>query len=408
MAILGRGFPIPPKILPTAPQPQTTVTLDATAGYAGASGALVNGNAGNCIIVAAKTNGGTNTITNVTYGAATLSLIGFIPSNNGTSGGVAMYGKLGSLPTGSNTVTVTGGPPIWAGATTYGGVSSIGTAVTAFGNSSSGIIAVANTTASSLIVAATSYGGNNGGGTFTAGPSSTIRWQEDINNTDAAGNGMFEDQASLGTGKTTLLSWTNSAGADWWGMVAVELLPVTSGVPVNVTGVTATVTVAAVNGTVTEAIPGTVSTVAAAAVAGTVTESIPGVAAAVTVTANPGGAGSTGVTGPTGTVTVSAVAGTVTISPAGVASAVTVTPIAGTVVETITGTTATDTVAAQAGTVKVNPQGTVSNVNAAANNGTAVVNIPGTAATVTATAIAGTVNVTTPGVASNVNVVANP
>ena len=167
-----------------------TVARDTTAGFAGASGALVNNNASNAIVVAAETNGNTNTTTSVTYGAASLSFLAYIPSDAQSAGGVALWGKIGGLPTGSNTVTVTGGPPEWCGAATYTGADSFGTAVTNFGSGSSGSAVVTGTTTGGIVVSASSYGTS---GTFTATSPASLCWSELINSNSAAGNGMMED-----------------------------------------------------------------------------------------------------------------------------------------------------------------------------------------------------------------------
>ena len=199
------------------------VALDATNSAASSSFSLTNSAAGNAIIVTGETLGtGTNTITSVTYGAVTLSLLGFLLSNNSGSGGVALYGKVGGLPTGANTVTVNGGPPEWCGAATYTGVASIGTAVTNFGSSNTGTATVTGTTSGGMVVAGSCFGGGAGGGTFTATSPATLRWQQNVNANSGAGNGCMVDRAS--SGGSDAVGWTNSQ-SDFWAEIAVELLP---------------------------------------------------------------------------------------------------------------------------------------------------------------------------------------
>lgn len=198
------------------------VALDVATGFAAASGSHTNSAAGNAIIVAGSALGASNSITNVTYGAATLSLLGYIRSNNGTVGGIALYGKIGGLPTGSNTVTVTGGPAQWCGAATYTGAGSFGTAVTAFGSASSGSAVVTGTTTDGIVVAGISYGAS---GTFTATSPASLLWSELIDSNSGAGNGMMENQTSAGGGGSSTIAWSNNTGPDFWGQVAVEIIP---------------------------------------------------------------------------------------------------------------------------------------------------------------------------------------
>lgn len=204
------------------------VAFDAS-GSSGAGGTctLVNSAAGNAIVVAGESLGtGSNTITSVTYGAVTIPLLGFLLSGNVGSGGIALYGKIGGLPTGSNTVTVNGGPPEWCGAATYTGAASFGTAVTNFNGSgaTSGSAVVTGTTSGGIVVAGTCFGGGSGGGTFSATSPATLRWQQNVNANSGAGNGMMEDQASNGGSVT--IAWTNSvATGDIWTEIAVEILP---------------------------------------------------------------------------------------------------------------------------------------------------------------------------------------
>lgn len=198
------------------------VALDAATGFAAASGSHTNSAAGNAIVVAANALGASNSITSVTYGAASLSFLGYIASNNGTVGGIALYGKIGGLPTGSNTVTASGGPPEWCGAATYTGAGSFGTAVTGFGSATSGSVIVTGTTTGGIVVSGTSYGAS---GVFAATSPASLLWSELIDSNSGAGNGMMEHQTSAGGGASSTIAWSNGTGPDFWGQVAVEIKP---------------------------------------------------------------------------------------------------------------------------------------------------------------------------------------
>lgn len=160
------------------------------------------------------------------------------------------------------------------------------------------------------------------------------------------------------------------AGAWWAAVVAAFQPPATT---VTVTGVTATVTVAAVAGTVTETMVGTTATVTASAVAGTVTETIVGVTSTVSASA-PAGAANITMASTTATVSVSAIAGIVQSSMTGVTASVIAAAIAGTVTEFIAGVPANVSVSAIAGTpIYANTViGATANVSVAAIAGTVV------------------------------------
>jgi hypothetical protein len=118
------------------------VTFD-TAGPSSAGTAFTTGpgtwtavNNGNGIIVGVTTfTGSTNVVTGVTYGGVTVPFLGFVRANNGTAGGVALYGLTGpTCPTGSNTVSVavSDANNHNAGSVTVTGAGSLGAVVTAF------------------------------------------------------------------------------------------------------------------------------------------------------------------------------------------------------------------------------------------------------------------------------------
>ena len=70
--------------------------------------AHINSAAGNALLVGVNYDAGTTALaTAVTYGGVALSRLGTIPGNNAGPGGCDLWGRIGGLPTGSNTVSVT-------------------------------------------------------------------------------------------------------------------------------------------------------------------------------------------------------------------------------------------------------------------------------------------------------------
>jgi hypothetical protein len=190
-------------------------------------------NSGNCVVAGfIWSAAAANPVTAVTYGGVTLPLItsqltGF------PGGGFALYGQFGAtVPTGSNTVSVTyttGGGDVIASSVSASGVGGFGTPVSGTSNAGTSFtVALPSTTAGGLIVVGTSYGGGSGGGTFSGTNSVTIRWSKAVSGTSPADNGACGTVASTGAAQTVGIS--DSAGADWFAMAAVELLP-TGGAP---------------------------------------------------------------------------------------------------------------------------------------------------------------------------------
>lgn len=173
--------------------------------------------------------GGTNPYTGVSYGGTSLSLIAAVASDNQTSGGVALYGVVSnSLPTGANNVVISGGNSSlqWSGAGSYSGAGSLSAGNTAFGVATTGTgnsISVPSTTTGGRVVSTTCFGGQ-GITAFTATSPATKRWQNLASNASGSGTGMLEDEASVGGGSATAIAWT-SDGSDWFGQVAVEIIP---------------------------------------------------------------------------------------------------------------------------------------------------------------------------------------
>lgn len=188
-------------------------------------------NNGNAIVVGCTSyTGSANTITGVTYGGVALTFLGFVQGGSGGAGGIALYGKVGGLPTGANTVSVafTGGGNVNAGSISFTGAGSLGTAVTAAssGSAASVTCSVANTTTGGMIAAAASYGGTQLN-TFSGTNSVTVRWQHPGTTNTGADNGVGGTVASTGGGASQTVGFSDT-GSDYWGLAAVEVQPATS------------------------------------------------------------------------------------------------------------------------------------------------------------------------------------
>lgn len=186
-------------------------------------------NNGNAIVVGVTIyNGSTNTVTSVTYGGVALTFLGFVPGDNQSAGGVAMYGKVGGLPTGANTVSVafSDGANHNAGSISFTNAGGFGTAVTNFASATSVTASVANTVTGGMIAAAASYGGTSLN-TFSGTNSVTVRWQHAGSTNTGADNGVGGTVPSTGGGAAQTVGFTDT-GTDYWGIVAVEVQPATS------------------------------------------------------------------------------------------------------------------------------------------------------------------------------------
>jgi hypothetical protein len=227
-----------------APASSTVVLADAVgpAGGAGTSftaspGTWTHINNGNGILIGITIlTGAVNTVTGVTYGGVTIPFLGFINSAGGSTGGIALYGLVGStVPVGSNTVSVTfsdAGSNHNAGSVSVSGAGSLGAPVTAVSAGSTGSISVSvpGTTAGGLIVATACFGGGSGGAVFSGTNNVTVRWQHDNGTGTAADNGVEGTVSSVGGAQTVGFS---SNMNDSWGIVAVEVLPAAGGGPVS-------------------------------------------------------------------------------------------------------------------------------------------------------------------------------
>lgn len=205
------------------------VAIDHAVGLSSSTGALVNSAAGNGIVVlCCSGSADDNVITGVKYGAVDLILMGWVQANDDGAGGVTMYGKIGGLPTGSNTVDVTGFRD-WAGATTYVNADTFGDVVTKFYDTyADGSLTIPDTVDGGMVVTG-SCGGSGDGTSPTATSPGTVEWFELANNGSGAGNGWCVDQASAGGGADTTVAWTYDPEDDWGAMIGVEVKPASGG-----------------------------------------------------------------------------------------------------------------------------------------------------------------------------------
>jgi hypothetical protein len=210
------------------------VTFDAvgpsSAGTGGSTSPLTwsHTNSGNAIIVGVTCFDGTaNNVTAVTYGGVALNFLGYVAADNAGPGGVAMYGLVSaSLPAGANTVSVSFSVANNhnAGSISLAGASSLGTPVTAFASASSITASVPSTTTGGMVVSAVSFGSPN---TFSATSPNVLRWAHNSSGNSGADNGAGGTEPSAGGGAATSVAWSNTT-SDFWGLVAVEVLPPSS------------------------------------------------------------------------------------------------------------------------------------------------------------------------------------
>jgi len=154
----------------------------------------------------------------VTYGGVSMTELGRIGSNNTTTLGFVVLFALVSPGTGAKTVTVTtSSGNIIGGSLTFTGSGSLGTAVTAAGDNSTGsappTVSVTGTTAGNMVVDAACYG------SALSNPGQTQRWLDNVDGASAAGNAA---QQTASAGGTITMSWAPTL-LDFWGMVAVEV-----------------------------------------------------------------------------------------------------------------------------------------------------------------------------------------
>jgi len=224
------------------------VTFDAAAPSSAVAGTSATSwshtNSGNAIVVGVIwDSGGTDVTTAISYGGVALSKLGSIPGDNGTAGGISLWGRIGGLPSGSNTVSVTtGSTSCFGGSMSFFGAAAFGSAQTFFGNGNPISVGATGTDPNGMIAAASSYGGGAGGGTFSATGAATQRFGVIGNN--GGGSSNSEGETAPSAAGTVTFGWSQSNGnADFWGMVAVEVLsgtinPDNAGSTAVITGVT--------------------------------------------------------------------------------------------------------------------------------------------------------------------------
>ena len=217
-----------------APDTTGTVTFDAfgpgTAGVKSSTSPMTwtHFNSGNGIFVGVTDQTGTtDNVTAVTYGGVSLTKLSYKATSNG---GVTFWELHGpTCPTGLNTVSVTfsvsqnhnAGSISVYNADTLGTVFNAGTT----GASPTQAVTVNGTTTGGLIV---TVAANGGGSTFSISAGGTKRWEQLNGSTTGADNGAGATIPSTGGGANQTVTWTSAS--DEWAVLAVEVLPPTSGV----------------------------------------------------------------------------------------------------------------------------------------------------------------------------------
>ena len=189
-----------------------------------------NSAAGNAFLVGVNYQSGTSPQTSaVSYGAASLSRLGTVPADNAGPGGVELWGVIGGLPTGANTVSVTfttAGNHTAGGSVSLTGAATFGAAFTNFASSTSVSVNVTGTTSGNLIFAVASVGNDTGFSTTSPG---VQRWAASGDNSSGADNTIAGTWAA--PGGTQAVGFAN-ASSDFWALVAVEVqAPVATAAP---------------------------------------------------------------------------------------------------------------------------------------------------------------------------------
>jgi hypothetical protein len=185
----------------------TTSTTASWTHTAGASATAV-------VVQVAIGNGSSGGVTTTaTYGGVSMTSLGQVAANSGTTGYVVMFGLL-SPATGAQTVaiTVSSASTISGGSVSFTGAGSFGTAATASGSSTAPSVTATGTTSGNVVVDAL------GTGSGVTSSSQTNRWLKNTNTASSAGCGAGSTAAAGGS-VTMAYVVTN----DEWGIVAVEV-----------------------------------------------------------------------------------------------------------------------------------------------------------------------------------------
>lgn len=158
--------------------------------------------------------------TTATYNGVSMTSVGSrVLTNNQVNSGYVQMWSLIAPATGANTVQITASASVdafSAGSTSFTGVDQttpLGTPATAFGSSTTASVAVAGTTSGNMIVDAACLG------SAFSSSGQTRRWQRNTNTTTGAGNGAGSTAAAGGS-----VTMSEIGTADWWGIIAVEVL----------------------------------------------------------------------------------------------------------------------------------------------------------------------------------------
>jgi len=173
-----------------------------------------------------STSTSTPTVSSVKVGSTSCTLVAKADVNGSGSDGEVYKYRLASPPTGSQTITVTmsAASDMEAGSKSYTGGGSLGTPVTAHnptGTAQNSVQVTVSTTSASSIVDMNAAAGSAFNASATTG---TARWVGDQNPNSAAGNGC--GVTAPGTAGSVTPAITLQGGStDFWGAVAVEILP---------------------------------------------------------------------------------------------------------------------------------------------------------------------------------------
>lgn len=218
-----RVTPAAPTVAATGGSPTVTNASPATYDAVGPSGQSFGStisfnhtaSAGADVFVAINWDRSGATIGGVTYGGVAMSLVASITHNNTSgSGGVAVYRLAGAGNGSAKSVaaTVTGGAWYIANAVSAKSVTSMGTAVTAFGSSNTASQAL--TVPSGLVLQfVSSANAGSGVGDYTSFSGATNRWH-----LQGTGGAM-----AINTVTATGTASSTSSGSQPWAAIAVPL-----------------------------------------------------------------------------------------------------------------------------------------------------------------------------------------
>jgi hypothetical protein len=172
-----------------------------------------------------------SSITGVTFGTQTGTMIGEVFTNNNTgayAGFASLWHVIGPASgTGTVSVTLDATPNrLLGGSMSFTGVNQstpTGTVVTAFGNTGTASATVPTSVTGNICASVVATGQE----VVSATAPNTSRWLENVNTSSAAGNAGGSTNAS--TGSAVPMTWLVTT--DYWGVVATEVQAAPSVIP---------------------------------------------------------------------------------------------------------------------------------------------------------------------------------